>query len=265
MRRLVAVLIGATLAMGCGWRLPWTRPAPPPTPAVWRMVVITTVGAIVWAYQHDPAVVEARQDAADGVVTWTLPEAGYTVCAARPGWVRRCVGVTLTRDTTVDLSLLEEPPPPAPPPPPPTPPPPSPPPESDLVRRLCGPLEAPTQQRGPCVRAVAEQSSWWPACRDGDGVACHRFTREVARSLAQGDPRWGLITKNPGEQQCTWEACGPHVTGGYGEDVVAYRTTEDPAIWVGADVVGGAGRPGASLQWVPITERRPGNRWVPVP
>lgn len=114
-----------------------------------------------------------------------------------------------------------------------------------------------------CVVAMTEFSPWWGACRAGSGVNCHRFTRSVAAALATGDPRWGLITKNPGEQQCTWNWCGPGGGEGYGEDVVAYST--GGGNWFGFDVVGGAGAPGANAGWSRLSSRRAGNNWAPVP
>jgi hypothetical protein len=148
-------------------------------------------------------------------------------------------------------------------PPPPLPPLPEPPPP---VPDACAPAAAPTVDRLACARQVAARSSEWPRCATGSGVACHRYTREVARALAAGDPRWGLITKSPGQQQCSMTWCGPGDGTGYGEDVVAYLPAgSSPDRWVGYDIVGGAGAPGARVQWVGPLERRPGNLWAPVP
>lgn len=114
-----------------------------------------------------------------------------------------------------------------------------------------------------CVIAMTEFSPWWPACRAGSGTNCHRFVRSVAAALAVNDPNWGLITKNPGEQQCTWDGCGPGNGSGYGEDIVAYHTGNGN--WVGWDTITGAGAPGASPNWAQVSGRRPGNNWTPVP
>jgi hypothetical protein len=125
----------------------------------------------------------------------------------------------------------------------------------------CGPFGA--GDRSACVGAMLGASPWWPACRDGSGVDCHRFTRSVAAALASHDPNWGIISKNPGEQQCTWDWCAPGDGSGYGEDIVAYHT--GGGNWVGWDIVVGAGGSGASAQWSQVGGRRGGNDWRPVP
>jgi len=129
----------------------------------------------------------------------------------------------------------------------------------------CGPIPNPTSDRTPCLLAVVRVSPHWPACQGGSGVSCHRFTRDVARALAAGDPRWGLIGKNPGETQCTFDRCGGLNGEGYGEDVVAYLPDTDIFRWIGFDIVLGAGRPGASVAWQGPLPRRAGNYWAPVP
>lgn len=139
------------------------------------------------------------------------------------------------------------------------------PPPVELI--ACGPRDPPAAGRRPCLQQVAERSANWKACEKGDGAACHRYVREVAAALAAGDPRWGLITKSRGEMQCTLDRCGRDVVGGYGEDVVAYLPAGAPRDqWHGVDIVGGAGAPGARLEWSdqPLP-RREGNLWAPVP
>jgi hypothetical protein len=102
-------------------------------------------------------------------------------------------------------------------------------------------------------------------------VACHRFAREVATALARAEPHqgwgWGLISKPRGQRQCSLTECGPEVRGpGYAEDAIAYLPQgEDRKHWIGFDVVGGAGAPGASLNWNGPLPRREDNLWVPVP
>jgi hypothetical protein len=117
--------------------------------------------------------------------------------------------------------------------------------------------------RSACVAAMVGVSPWWPECAGGSGVGCHRFTRSVAAALEVHDGNWGLISKNPGEQQCSWDFCGPGDGSGYGEDIVAYHTGGGD--WIGFDVVIGAGGSGASPQWAQVGGRRPGNDWRPVP
>lgn len=117
--------------------------------------------------------------------------------------------------------------------------------------------------RSACVGAMVGVSPWWPGCHAGSGVDCHRFTRSIAAALASHDGNWGLISKNPGEQQCTWDWCAPGDGSGYGEDIVAYHT--GGGNWIGWDTVIGAGGPGASPNWSEVGGRRGGNDWRPVP
>lgn len=124
----------------------------------------------------------------------------------------------------------------------------------------CGP--GGPSDRSACAAAMTRVSPWWQDCRNGSGVGCHRFTRSLAAALAASDPGWGLLTKNPGEQQCTWNACGGGVRGGYGEDVVTHWDGGTMRAW---DVVSGAGAPGANAGWSRITSFRGGNNWAPVP
>lgn len=129
----------------------------------------------------------------------------------------------------------------------------------------CGPIPNPPGNRLQCVLDVARVSPEWGRCQGGSGVGCHRFVRHVAAALATGDGRWGLIGKNPGEQQCTWNRCGGLSGEGYGEDVVAFLHGPGNFNWEGWDLVGGAGAPGARAGWTRLPSRRPGNNWFPVP
>ena len=129
------------------------------------------------------------------------------------------------------------------------------------VPEACGPFGP--GDRSACVAAMTAVSPWWAACQGGSGTNCHRFTRSVAAALASFDPGWGLLTKNPGEQQCTWNACGPGNGSGYGEDVVVHL--DGAGTLRGWDIVGGAGAPGARAGWARLEAFRPGNHWAPVP
>ena len=136
----------------------------------------------------------------------------------------------------------------------------------------CGARPNPTDNRLECARAIAARSIHWRACAHlGDDVACHRYTREVATALASAEPHqgwgWGLISKPRGQRQCSLTECGPEVRGpGYAGDAIAYLPQgEDRKHWIGFDVVGGAGAPGASLNWNGPLPRREDNLWVPVP
>jgi hypothetical protein len=136
----------------------------------------------------------------------------------------------------------------------------------------CGPRPNPTDNRLECARAIAERSVEWRTCTQrGDDVACHRYAREVAAALAGAEPHqdwgWGLISKPRGQRQCSLTECGAEVRGaGYAVDAIAYLPQgEDRKHWLGFDVVGGAGAPGASLNWNGPLPRRDDNLWVPVP
>jgi hypothetical protein len=130
----------------------------------------------------------------------------------------------------------------------------------------CGPIAEPMSNRLGCVHEIGVLSDYWADCTGrGDKVACHRFTRQVAAALAVGDPRWGLITKNPGDFQCTWDRCWSGDGSGYGEDVVAFHYGPGPANWEGFDIIVAAGLKGASMGWARLEGKRPGNHWAPVP
>ena len=128
------------------------------------------------------------------------------------------------------------------------------------IPAACGP--GGPSDRSACAIAMTQASPWWQDCRRGSGVGCHRYTRSLAAALAASDPGWGLLTKNPGQQQCTWNACGGGVRGGFGEDVVTHWDGRTLRAW---DVVTGAGAPGANAGWSRISSFRAGNVWAPVP
>lgn len=101
----------------------------------------------------------------------------------------------------------------------------------------------------------------WIACEGGSGTACHRFVQDAARAVnPRCDPRgWGLLSKNPGEWQCTRSHCGGLGGEGFGEDILTFGQSSTRIY----DVIVGAGAPGARLGWSDITEtRRAGNNWA---
>jgi hypothetical protein len=159
------------------------------------------------------------------------------------------------------------------PPPPATDPPPAPvtPPSSGMGFPGCGKAGNTMAISSACLSAVATASKNYPLCEKGDGVACHRFTREVTLALrtTQSDNGWGLITKPVGQQACTMFACGRDVRDGYGEDMVAYLPPGNPVnLWTGLDIIVGAGAPGAHHTGGPLPPAvggRPDNMWAPVP
>lgn len=141
-----------------------------------------------------------------------------------------------------------------------------------LPSHPCGPRDNPTDNRLECAQSIAARSANWRACTSsGDDAACHRYAREVATALASTQPHrdwgWGLISKPRGQRQCSLTECGSHVQGtGYAEDAIAYLPQgEDPKHWIGFDVVGGAGAPGATIRWNGPLPRRDDNLWLPVP
>ena len=130
----------------------------------------------------------------------------------------------------------------------------------------CGAQANQPTNRSACVRAVAALSSEWAACQRAVKTGCFKFARQVAQALAATDPRWGMVSKNPGDTQCTLDVCGNLRGEGYGEDVIAYLPTHDDTNrWIGFDIITGAGGTSPGFNWVEITTIRPGNRWVPVP
>jgi hypothetical protein len=103
----------------------------------------------------------------------------------------------------------------------------------------------------------------WSACAAGSGTACFRFVWDVVQSMNPTcDPNsWGLLSKNPGEWQCTRSGCGGLGGEGFGEDIITHGGWNPILLW---DVIGGAGAPGATLGAAPIPrdDRRPGNNWA---
>ncbi|CAN5480910.1 hypothetical protein BH23ACI1_BH23ACI1_21030 [soil metagenome] len=111
------------------------------------------------------------------------------------------------------------------------------------------------------LAAFSQGNPEWAACQAGSGTACFRFVWDVAQSVnptcnASG---WGLLSKNPGEWQCTRSGCGGLGGQGFGEDILTYGSSS-VRIW---DVIVGAGAQGASLGFSEISStRRPGNNWA---
>jgi hypothetical protein len=101
----------------------------------------------------------------------------------------------------------------------------------------------------------------WAACQAGSGTACFRFVWDAAQSVNPtcNSNSWGLLSKNPGEWQCTRSGCGPLGGQGFGEDILTYGSSS-VRLW---DIIVGAGAPGASLGFSEISHtRRAGNNWA---
>jgi hypothetical protein len=107
--------------------------------------------------------------------------------------------------------------------------------------------------------AAKGQSEHWGACTGGDELACHLFVRQVIRTLYEQDPNWGLLTKVPGQSQCTFTACGSDVSCGYATDAIIYRATNQVI-----DVITGIGAPGSSVAWQ-LVPKLDYNHWAPPP
>jgi hypothetical protein len=107
----------------------------------------------------------------------------------------------------------------------------------------CGPGYA-VGNRIACAAAVSRLSAQWASCARGSGIGCHRFTRQVAYSLAQSDPAWRMIVAAPGGLSCDCNSCGAPGDG-------LTRLREDTTSYNGRvfDMVQGAGGPTPSLQW----------------
>jgi hypothetical protein len=116
----------------------------------------------------------------------------------------------------------------------------------------CGPGDP--GNRIACAAAMASLSSEWSACAGGRGVACHRFTRQVAYALSQSDPDWKLIVASPGGHACDCLGCGPSDGTMFREDTVVYRGNRV------FDMIVGAGGPSPSLNWSEVPGPRSGDR-----
>ena len=130
---------------------------------------------------------------------------------------------------------------PAPPPPPPTPTP-TPVPDGNVLP-FAVPGSCLAGNGAICAFEMAAFSVEWARCRAGDGVGCHRFTRQVVYALSLTDPNWKMIQAAPGGHACNCFSCGP-------SDGTMFR--EDTTVYGGRDVydmIVGAGGPAPSLTW----------------
>lgn len=107
------------------------------------------------------------------------------------------------------------------------------------------------------LAAHTSVSGHWGACHDGDEVACHLFLREWVLTMYQKDPNWGLLSKTPGQNQCTLSACGNGVACGYAADAIIYRATNQVI-----DIITGIGAPGSNVAWQ-LVGKLATNNWAP--
>jgi hypothetical protein len=115
----------------------------------------------------------------------------------------------------------------------------------------CGPGDP--GNRFACASAIASQSTEWARCRGGDGLGCHRFTRQVAYALSRFDAAWSLIQASPGGHACSCSGCGPSDGTMFREDTVVYNGNRV------FDMIVGAGGPSPSLNWSSVPGPRPGD------
>jgi hypothetical protein len=111
------------------------------------------------------------------------------------------------------------------------------------------------------MAAFSQGHPEWAACQAGSGTSCFRFVWDLAQSVNPtcNSNSWGLLSKNPGEWQCTRSGCGPLGGQGFGEDIITYGSSS-VRLW---DIIVGAGAPGASLGYSEISHtRRAGNNWT---
>lgn len=115
----------------------------------------------------------------------------------------------------------------------------------------CGPFG--NGNRFACAAAVAALSVEWQRCRGGNGLGCHRFTRQVGWALAQSDPNWSLIQAQPGGHACNCNSCGASDGTMFREDTVVYAGR---SVY---DMITGAGGPSPSLTWTSVPGPRAGD------
>jgi hypothetical protein len=233
----------------------WTRqqekPKPPePLPVVCvNLTILTEPGATVELHTGE------KQKAVGGMALFAclIPgERGVTISAE--GFEDRFLSIRpLDSDITVSAGLELKPKPPVNVP--------VPPPLMDLPTSF-NPLE-PSSGLRDFVFRVARESKHYAGAQAGSGLAAHLVCRDVVKVLRAYDSRWGMITKNAGEQQCSTTECGRHVRGGLGEDVVAFLPDgASRSQWVGFDIIAGAGELGAHVTWGGPLPIREGNQWT---
>ena len=115
----------------------------------------------------------------------------------------------------------------------------------------CGPFGP--SDRFACASAVAALSVEWQRCRSGNGLGCHRFTRQVGHALASFDPAWTLIMAQPGGHACSCNSCGGSDGSMFREDTVVYNGNRV------FDMILGAGGPSPSLTWSSVPGPRSGD------
>jgi hypothetical protein len=218
-------------------------------------------GSVIYRFEvgtsadQPPAAVVTATPGSNGTTTMTLGDLPYSRTLFWRVWATD--GSTASPFSSIVSFTTPAPPPPPPPTPIPTP---SPSPgggapgagsgTSFTVPAACNGVGA---NGYGCAQAVSAVSSEWAACARGNGVACHRFTRQVVYALSRSDPNWKMIVAGPGGHACNCSSCGP-------SDGTMFR--EDTAVYGGSrvfDMIAGAGGPTPSLYWNEVPGPRAGD------
>ena len=105
-----------------------------------------------------------------------------------------------------------------------------------------------TPNRSDVVQAVYDHGHYDLTTVEG----CCIFTQNCAFALHNEDPRWGLLKKNPGQNQCA---------SGTAVDNVLYLH-DDPALSVAVDIIHASASPDAAPSWSPDTPRYTVADWL---
>lgn len=210
---------------------PTPEPAPEPPLVNLNIVVHDANGAGI-ATAACSVNGEGRKADGGGFINFAVRGPVIASCSA-PGYVSRSADLP-PGDHRFPLVAIEQPKPPAPKPTPAQP------------VSACGSAANRNGVSHGCLASVAETSKFYETCKDtGSTEACHHYVRDVVRALntSSGTDRWGLLRKTQG---------GDNVDG-YGTDVIAFLPERFPLTaitweWLGVDVIGGIGAPGARFQ-----------------
>ena len=214
------------------------------------------------AVDQPPAAVVTATPGSNGTTTMTLGDLPYSRTLFWRVWATD--GTTASPFSSIVSFTTPAPPPPPPPPPPPTITPPTtstPTPGGGGTTpggSLPGGIPAACAGAGPgngyaCANAVAAISSEWRACAGGNGVACHRFTRQVVYALSRSDQNWKMIMAARGGNACNCFSCGPSDGSMFREDTTVYGGNRV------FDMIAGAGGPSPSLYWNEVPGPRAGD------
>jgi hypothetical protein len=218
-------------------------------------------GTVVYRFEigtstdQPPAAVVTATPGSGGTTTMTLGDLPYSRTLFWRVWATD--GTTQSAYSSIVSFTTPAPPPPPTPAPSPTP---SPAPGGGPTPAPGGPTPVPAACSGGgpasgfnCANAVAAASAEWANCTRGNGVACHRFTRQVAYALSRSDPNWRMILAAPGGHACSCSSCGPSDGRMFREDTLVYGGNRV------FDLVAGAGGPSPSLYWNEVPGPRAGD------